>query len=257
MDIEPRVEEVAALIDSLDTQTLQVEIVARLVDIDKTAARQIGFDWSLRNLHSSSTGASGSFSVTEGISPNPTSGNLRVGLVRAFGNLDATIEALERKNHAKLISNPKITTVNNRKARILVGKEIPLIVLDEAGNPVTELKKVGITLEVTPYINSEGRITMDLHPEVSDLSSQATVQGGLIFNTSSADTRVMVNNGDTAVIGGLLRTSETTLSQGLPFLRSIPILGPLFGRKEENRESRELLIFVSPRIAGTVAAVEP
>ena len=98
---------------------------------------------------------------------------------------------------------------------------------------------------------------MDLHPEVSDLSSQATVQGGLIFNTSSADTRVMVNNGDTAVIGGLLRTSETTLSQGLPFLRSIPILGPLFGRKEENRESRELLIFVSPRIAGTVAAVEP
>ena len=97
-----------------------------------------------------------------------------------------------------------------------MGREVPLITLDEAGNPVTELKKVGITLEVTPFINKDNKITMDLHPEISDLSSQATVQGGIIFNTTEADTRIMVDNGQTAVIGGLIRTNETTFEQGHP-----------------------------------------
>jgi type IV pilus assembly protein PilQ len=252
-DIGSRLDEVSRLVESLDTETRQVEIVARLVDVDRTAAQQLGIEWSLGNLHSTPERVSGSVEVTEGLSPAHSSGTARFGMVRGFGNLDATIEALERKDQAHLISNPKITTVNNRKARILVGKEIPLIVLDEAGNPVTELKKVGITLEVTPYINSENRITMDLHPEVSDLSSQATVQGGLIFTTTLADTRVMVNDGETAVIGGLIRTSETSTTQRVPLLGSIPLIGAFFGRTETHKESRELLIFVTPKVSTSMA----
>jgi len=247
-DIESRMGEVDKLVNSLDTETRQVEIVAHLVDIDRTLAQSIGIDWSLANLHSSSQQISGSAAVTEPLAPVHTSGNLKIGMVRNFGDLEATLEALERKDQAHLISDPKITTVNNRKARILVGKEVPLITLDQSGNPVTELKKVGITLEVTPYINSENRITMDLHPEVSDLSAQATVQGGLIFTSTEADTRVMVNNGDTAVIGGLVRSTEDYTTQGIPFLRSLPIVGPLFGRKDVATENRELLIFVTPRV---------
>lgn len=250
-DIEPRLFEVDKLVTSLDTETRQVEITARLVDVDRTAARQLGIDWKLDNLHSNSERLSGSVGVSEPLSA--TSGTARIGLVRGFGDLDVAIEALERSNNARLISNPKITTVNNRKAKILVGKEVPLIVLDEAGNPVTELKKVGITLEVTPYINSENRITMDLHPEVSDLSSQATVQGGIIFTTTLADTRVMVNNGETAVIGGLIRTSEIEFEQGIPILRSIPIIGVLFKKTDTRRESRELLIFISPQVVERMA----
>jgi len=250
-DIGSRQEEVERLITSLDTVTRQVEIVARMVDVDATTARQFGINWSLRNLHSNSERLSGSVGLTEPLSSS--SGNLRLGVVRDFGNLDATIEALERDNKAKLISNPKITTISNRKARILVGKEVPLIVMDEAGNATTELKRVGITLEVTPQINDEDRITLDLHPEVSDLSSQATVQGGVVFNTTLADTRVMVNDGETAVIGGLVRTSETDFEQGIPVLRSIPILGALFRSSDTRTESRELLIFVTPRIVEGLA----
>ncbi len=250
-DIAPRVAEVAKLVGTLDTETRQVEITARLVDVDRTAARQLGIEWSLDNLHSNSERISGSVGVTE--LPATASGSVRLGVIRNFGTLDATIQALEQENRANLISSPRITTVNNRKAKILVGKEVPLIVLDIAGNPTTELKKVGISLEVTPYINSENRITMDLKPEVSDLSSQATVQGGIVFTNTSADTRVMVNDGETAVIGGLLRTSETKFTQGIPVLGSLPLVGGLFRSSDTRKENRELLIFVSPKVVEGMA----
>lgn len=250
-DIAPRVTEVEKLVGTLDTETRQVEITARLVDVDRTAARQLGIEWSLDNLHSNSERISGSVGVSE--LPATASGTVRLGVVRNFGTLDATIQALEQENRANLISSPRITTVNNRKAKILVGKEVPLIVLDIAGNPTTELKKVGISLEVTPYINSENRITMDLKPEVSDLSSQATVQGGIVFTNTSADTRVMVNDGETAVIGGLLRTSETKFTQGIPILGSLPLVGGLFRSSDTRKENRELLIFVSPRVVEGMA----
>ena len=140
---------------------------------------------------------------------------MKFGMIRGFGNIDVTIQALEQANKANLLSNPRITTVNNRKARILVGKEIPLIVLDQAGNPITELKKVGVTLEVTPYINAENMVTMDLHPEVSDLSSQSTVQGRhRLHDDRSRHAGDGGNDGETAVIGGSDSPGETRFEQG-------------------------------------------
>ena len=114
--------------------------------------------------------------------------------------------------------------------------------------------RAAITLRVTPFINADNRITMDLHPEISDLSAQATVQGGLIFTTSEAVTRVMVQNGQTAVIGGLIRTNETRFEQGVPILRSIPILGHLFKTTDTVQEKRELVIFVTPRVVSDMAS---
>lgn len=251
-DIPPRIEEVGRLIRELDTETLQVEITAKLVDVDATATRRLGILWNVDNLGDVSEGTSLSGEVAEGL--QDASGSLQFGLVRSWGNLEATLQALEQSNDANIISNPKITTINNSPASILVGKEIPLITLDEAGNPVTELKKVGITLRVTPFINADKRITMELHPEISDLSSQATVQGGIIFIKSEAETRVMVEDGQTAVIGGLIRTNETRFERGVPVLKSIPFLGALFRTTDTVREKRELLIFVTPRIVGDVAS---
>jgi type II secretory pathway component GspD/PulD (secretin) len=107
---------------------------------------------------------------------------------------------------------------------------------------------------VTPHINDNNRITLDLHPEVSDLSSQATVQGGVIINTSEADTRVMVRNGETAVIGGLIRSNDTSLETGVPILKDIPLLGSFFKNTSTVKEKRELLIFVTPRIITSFSA---
>jgi type II secretory pathway component GspD/PulD (secretin) len=97
---------------------------------------------------------------------------------------------------------------------------------------------------------------MDLHPEVSDLSTQSTVQGGVIINTSEADTRVMVDDGQTAVIGGLIRSNEGSVRRGVPYLKDIPLLGLLFSSTNTVNSSRELLIFVTPRIITGVASNE-
>lgn len=251
-DIPTRIEEVATLLRSLDTKTLQVEITAELVDMDAVAVRRLGIDWDAQNLGDSGEGVSLSGGVSEPLSD--ASGQIRFGLIRSWGDLQVQLDALEQSNDATIISNPKITTINNSPAAILVGKEIPLITLDVSGNPITQLKKVGITLRVTPFINADNRITMDLHPEISDLSAQATVQGGLIFTKSEADTRVMVQNGQTAVIGGLIRTNQTQFEQGVPILRSIPILGHLFKTTDTREEKRELVIFVTPRIVSDMAS---
>lgn len=253
-DIAPRIADASRLIQSLDEETQQVEIVARLVDMDRNATRRLGVTWNAENLGDADEGFSAGGGVAQPLTT--ASGELRLGLIRSWGNLDATLEAFEQQNEAEIISNPKIMTVNNHPAEILVGREIPLITLDEAGNPVTELKKVGIALRCTPYINEDGRITMDLHPEISDLSSQATVQGGLIFTTSEAQTRIMVEDGQTAVIGGLVRTNETEFEQGVPILREIPFLGHLFKSTDRVTEERELLIFVTPRIVTAMASNE-
>jgi type IV pilus assembly protein PilQ len=245
-DIPSTLPVVQGLVNELDTKTPQVEIVAQLVDLDTSVARELGIDWSLDNLHSTQYGASGAVGVNGAIA-SPV-GTVNLGVIKKFGDLDLLLQALEQKQKANIISNPKITTVNNREASILVGQEIPLIVQDEAGNPITELKKIGITLRVTPYINQDGLITLDLHPEVSDLASQSSTQTGIIINTSEADTRVMVMDGETAVIGGLIRQNETEFESRVPILGSIPILGHLFRSKSTTKAKRELVIFVTPRI---------
>jgi len=252
-DIDERLDRAESMIRSLDTRTPQVEIVARLVDVDHTATRSLGINWNLNNLDVFDAGANEEVHIT----PDPVTGpagTVKLGMVKSFGSLDATLNALEAANKANIISNPRITTVNNREATVIVGQQIPLIVQDFAGNAVTQLTTIGIKLNVTPHINVGNKITMDVHPEVSDLSSQATVAGGIIINTTMADTRVMVNDGETAVIGGLIRSNESDNNRGVPVLMDIPIIGHLFRTSTKVRQKRELLIFLTPKIIGDTTA---
>ena len=252
-DIDERLDKAESMIRSLDTRTPQVEIVARLVDVDHTATRSLGINWNLTNLDLFDAGANEEVHIT----PDPITGpagTVKLGMVKSFGSLDATLTALEVANKANIISNPRITTVNNREASVIVGQQIPLIVQDFAGNAVTQLTTIGIKLSVTPHINVGNKITMDVHPEVSDLSSQATVAGGIIINTTMADTRVMVNDGETAVIGGLIRSNESDNNRGIPVLMDIPLVGHLFRTSTKVRQKRELLIFLTPKIIGDTTA---
>jgi type IV pilus assembly protein PilQ len=253
-DIDERLDQAESMIRSLDTRTPQVEIVARLVDVDVTATRDLGIKWGLHNVDIMDAGVSEHFDVNAADVTGPA-GVARVGTVKPFGSIEATLQALESKNKANIISNPRITTVNNREASVVVGKQIPLIVQDFAGNAVTQMTTIGIKLSVTPHINVGNKITMDVHPEVSDLAAQATVQGGIIINTTMADTRVMVNDGETAVIGGLIRSNESTTKRGIPILMDIPLIGMLFRSSSTTQAKRELLIFVTPKILGEDTAL--
>jgi type IV pilus assembly protein PilQ len=250
-DIAPRMAQIEAMVRTLDSETVQVEICAKIVDVDATQSRQLGISWGLQNVHSSSANASGSAGVNSADVLDPP-GEMRVGVVRAFGEIEARLQALEQSNKAEIISTPRITTVDNRMARILAGKEVPLITLDYAGNAITELKKVGIALEVTPHVNAGNQITMDIHPEVSDLASQSTAVGGVVFTLTEADTRVLVEDGETAVIAGLIRGSETRFERGVPYLKDLPLIGALFRSSDHRNEKRELLIFITPRIVRPV-----
>jgi type IV pilus assembly protein PilQ len=252
-DIDERLDQAEAMVRSLDTKTPQVEIVARLVDVDVSTVRDLGIEWGVHNVDLFDAGTSENLDIKAADVAQPV-GNLKIGTVKSFGSIEASLQALETQNKANIISNPRITTVNNREASVVVGKQIPLIVQDFAGNAVTQLTTIGIKLNVTPHINTGNKITMDVHPEVSDLASQATVQGGIIINTTMADTRVMVNDGETAVIGGLIRSNESELKRGVPILMDIPIVGHLFRSSSTTKQKRELLIFVTPKILGDTQA---
>jgi len=250
-DIGERVAMATSLVDQLDTRTPQVEIESKLVDVDVSESTDIGIDWTL--ALTANGGADALNKEQQAISRNPIAnpaGELRVGTIQTNYTLDMVLQALAEDRDANIISNPRITTVNNREASILVGQEIPLIVQDEAFNTVVQLKQIGIKLTVRPHINSDRQVELDVHPEVSDLSSQATVQGGIIINTSEANTRVLVNDGQTAVMGGLIRENEATRQRGIPLLMDIPGLGWLFQSNSKVKQKRELLIFITPRIVG-------
>jgi len=274
-DLPTNLDAVSQMALQLDSQTPQIEITAKLVDVDAQAIQSIGVVWNHGYqmsefvntpsatvpptalpvyLHPASS-SSGNEQIGSGVNTpvGSPAGRITVGLFQKWGDLEAQLQVLASENKANIISNPRITTVDNREAKIVVGQKIPLIVQDVAGNPVSQLQTVGIQLKVTPHLTSEKKIIMDLHPEVSDLASGATVQGGLIINTSEADTRVMVDDGQTAVIGGLIRTNETTTHVGVPILKDIPIVGLLFSSKSTSKQNRELIIFVTPKIVAEVA----
>lgn len=245
-DIEKRIAKIKDMVEQLDKKSFQVDINAKLVEVDVQASRELGINWSMLNLHKSDVSATGSIEVNEDIALS--SGTVKFGTVRSWGELTAILQVMEKENKANIISNPRITTMDNRQAEIIVGKEIPLIVSDEAGNPITELTKIGIMLKVIPHVNADRTVTLDLHPEVSELQSESTEQGGVIIATSEADTRVVVEDGETAVIGGLIKNVESTFKQGVPVLKDLPVIGGLFSSTTVANNKQELVIFVTPTI---------
>jgi type IV pilus assembly protein PilQ len=268
-DLPERVGPVERMALDLDTATPQIEITAKLVDVDVEALRGLGVEWNIAPaeaefwtdplpgggaIHNKDRTLQMGAEHNTGIS-DPAN-RLTFGIFKNWASIEAQLQTLEQNRKARIISNPRITTVDNREAKILVGQKIPLIVQDIAGNPLSQLQTIGIQLKVTPHLTADKKIVMDLHPEVSDLSTQSTVQGGVIINTSEADTRVMVDDGQTAVIGGLIRSNEGSVRRGVPYLKDVPLLGLLFSSTNTVNSNRELLIFVTPRIIEFTAANE-
>jgi len=269
-DLEDNVARIEKMAHELDSTTPQIEITAKLVDVDVEALRGVGVEW---NIGESVDGPEFFGTVPPHGGPlHPNNDNnqalsgehntgiadaankLTYGIAKDWGFIEAQLQVLEQNRKANIISNPRITTVDNREARIIVGQKIPLIVSDVAGNAVSQLQTIGIQLRVTPHLTQDHKIIMDLHPEVSDLSAQSTVQGGVIINTSEADTRVMVDDGQTAVIGGLIRSNQSQVRRGVPFLKDVPLLGMLFRSDNTVRQNRELIIFVTPRLIPSTTA---
>jgi len=180
----------------------------------------------------------------------------------AIGNFDLTafVQALQRIDLADIQAEPTITTLDNRQAEILVGDRVPIRVIDVSAvstggagggtavpRATVQFQQTGINLRVTPHVTNNRQILMEVHAERSNVRP-ASVDIGFTFQTQQADNQILVNDGETAVIGGLTVTEVTVTKSGIPFLVDLPILGKLFGFSSEQESRRDLLILITPHI---------
>jgi type IV pilus assembly protein PilQ len=180
----------------------------------------------------------------------------------AIGNFNLTtfLQALQRVELADLQAEPTITTLDNRAAEILVGDRVPLRAIDvgtvtTGGQPpraTIKFEQTGINLKVTPHVTANRQVLMEVHAENSSVKP-ASVDIGFTIQTQQADNQLLVNDGETAVIGGLTVTSVTVTKSGIPFLVDLPLLGKLFGFTSQSEQRRDLLILITPHIIDDLA----
>ncbi len=243
-DIPAKVKSIEELVKVLDKETPQVAITSKIVDIDRSAAEELGLAWSITNLRKADWNVEGD--VTHKPPSELISGVfLNVSTVKNYARIAATMAAMEQDQKLKTIANPRITTVNNKEATIFGGKRFAVTTTDIHGQPITKWFEAGISLGVTPHINSLEDITMDIAVELSDVVPGATTP---TITQTKASTQSLVKNGQTLVIGGFINKTTSSTRTGIPFLKDIPIIGNLFGKVTTQERNREVLIFITPHI---------
>ncbi|MGD8962869.1 MAG: type IV pilus secretin PilQ, partial [Desulfobacterales bacterium] len=163
-----------------------------------------------------------------------------------FSIVDATLAASEVEGKTNIISSPKIVTLDNKKAKIKQGFEVPYLERDSSGNATIKFKNVDLLLEVTPTVTPDNRITMTIFVTKNDLVDPTADEPAL--STNEAETEILVDDGDTVVIGGILKSTLNWAERGIPGLRRMGVLGWLFKYQTETDLKNELLIFLTPRI---------
>lgn len=237
--------ELKNLIHMLDVPPKQVSIKAEFISINTTLVNTFGIDWNLDSLN---------HPFNTAFSPG---GNITLGI--ATGNLTATLRAELNSGHAKVVNAPIVSTINNMKATIGIGQEIPIFLSNIVSNgnsgvvQGTSVSQRDITtgLTVMPRINGDDSITMYFAPQVMDAGKVYTGPDGQQVpgtNTQFIETNRRVMNGETIVVGGFISRSDSDSSNQIPLLSRLPLIGGLFKTKNVNQDDTELLIFLTPTI---------
>ena len=148
---------------------------------------------------------------------------------------------------SRVVSSPRILTLDNKEAMIKQGQEYAYLERDDSGGSSVAFKDIDLLLEVTPHVTPDNRISMTVHVTKNDIASFSS-DGTPNLSTNEATTELLVNNNDTVVIGGVIKTTQSKDDDGIPFLTGIPGLGYLFSTKSESDDRNELLIFLTPSI---------
>lgn len=279
-------ERIAPLIGLLDSRTPQVNITAKIIFVDRTALEGLGFRYELKDsrgtqLNVLSEGffdenGDGLFQPDE-VSADPVIalggasiaaiGNAATSVPNATLSIASTlilgrhslltfIDALEELTLTDIQAVPVINVLDNRQARVQVGERTPIRVVDaqsagaggQAAIPRAEVRieETGVILEVTPHVTGD-QVLLELHAERSNIGA-APSDIGVIFQTQEADTEVLLNDGETAVIGGLTIIETTRARTGIPILMDLPLVGALFRSSTDREAKRDLLIMVTPHI---------
>ncbi len=258
-DTAEKIQQAKQIVNKIDTVTPQVIIEARIVEANTNFSRQIGFDWGTVTLGQfdvpfTSAWKAGPTTFTADNNPLLLGGDgvssLSFGLLKTSGTpfsiVDATLAASEVEGKTNIISSPKIVTLDNKKAKIKQGIEVPYLERDSSGNATVQFKDVDLLLEVTPTVTPDSRIRMVIFVTKNDIREET--DAGPALSTNEAQTEILVDDGDTIVIGGILKSTINWSERGLPGLRQLGVLGWLFKSQSETDNKDELLIFMTPRI---------
>jgi len=264
-DVPQRIQKAKDLIAILDTPERQVMIEARIVQVNSNYSRELGVHWGMFGSDvdngsgdtpsfQSLTSAGGDFfvDITEGsVGPIiPAAGlSSQIQIGRALIDdvvLDLQMQALQSDGKGKVISTPRVTTLNGEKATISQGTTIPYQTSGVDG-PKTEFVSAELKLEVTPVINPDGSIILEILA-TNDSPSLTAGASAPSIDTKKAETKVLIHDGETTVIGGIYVESLQDTQDGIPGLMGIPFLGNLFKTQKKQTVKDELLIFITPRI---------
>jgi len=253
-------QQVDDIIAQLDRPVPQVEIKVLIAEVTHDRSDDLGLDFSILNSSlSKGLTAGGNFGNIESAAAsaaNGGGGGLSVNLVER--QITTNLHALAVAGKLDVLSRPYILTSDNQEATILVGQEVPYVTntrVDTLGGTTSTIQyqDIGILLDVTPHINQDGLVVMDVAPQISSFSEQTLqLQAGVsspVFNQRSASSHVGVRDGATIVIGGLMQDQKTMTVTKIPLLGDIPYLGLLFQRDQVSKTKTELLIFLTPHVA--------
>jgi type IV pilus assembly protein PilQ len=249
-DTQAKIDQALEIIYRLDTVTPQIMIEAKVVEVTKEFARSLGVSWNLSNAANVVSTFVDDFNVSVN---KPTGSGLSAdfSFFRLFGSsvtaLNAQLEASETQGDVRIVSSPRILTLDNKKAKIKQGEEIAYLERDDAGGSSVKFKNVDLLLEVTPHVTPDKRISMTLFITKNDVKG-FTADNVPILATNEAQTELLVGNNDTVVIGGIVKTTKSQNDDGIPFLTGIPGIGYLFGVDKKTDNRNELLIFLTPSI---------
>jgi type IV pilus assembly protein PilQ len=277
-DTTEGLKEVEDLIPVLDKKPQQVDIESKVVEVDLTNETDTGISWQYAgNQGSSNQYLIGTTKNSNGtfygvVSPSDNAGvqvqgpanagtGINLNTINTTGFsfltqqgtylLSAQISALATEGKVKILSTPHIVTTNNEEATISVADKIPYTVntiSNGVSQSAVQFIDAGVKLTVKPTVNADRRITLHVKPEVSNAIGTGSTVLPPTVNTRNADTTVVLRDGETIAIGGLIQENVNKTVTGIPFLMSIPILGYLFKTVSDRKERKELIVFLTPRI---------
>ncbi|PQJ55831.1 fimbrial protein [Vibrio chagasii] len=272
-ELEENIAVIRGIIESLDIPVKQVQIEARIVTVTEGNLDELGVRWGVSSTNGSFT-VGGSIEGNhpsaippyDGDSSNVIDDYLNVNLAATSPNassiafqvaklgsdtlLDLELSALQQESKAEIISSPRLITTNKKPAYIEQGTEIPYLESSSSGATSVAFKKAVLSLKVTPQITPDNRLVLDLSV-TQDRPGQVVKTGtgeAVAIDTQRIGTQVLVNNGETVVLGGIFQHSVSSTVDKVPLLGDLPLLGALFRRSYENVGKSELLIFVTPKV---------
>ncbi|MFQ6104731.1 MAG: AMIN domain-containing protein [Candidatus Glassbacteria bacterium] len=250
MDVPSKISEIESVLPMLDRETRQVTIKSKLVFVNTVDLNQIGIDWKVGNMTNPRTDVHGEAS-TKGARLTDPFLQLSLGTFRSGVNISGLLQALQESQLIDVQAQPQITTLDNLEAEVFVGERTPIRVLDvgaETERAATiQLIETGIRLSVTPHITNNNKIVMDLKAERSSAVPDPS-EFGVKFQTQEGKTTLLVDDGQTAVIGGLTTVDVVESERAVPVISKIPLVGRLFRFSSKSTQKRDLLIFVTPYV---------